>query len=109
MIDAGGEDAMSARDSKAIKQRAKLAPSGRIFSHDEASRVFSAALYLGDVQQIVIDLGAVEDATTSAFAELVLLRRRLLRKGRDLCLTNLRARAAGLFEVNRLHDVLPCV
>ena len=32
----------------------------------------------------------------------------LLRHGRDLRLTGLRDRAAGLYEINRLADVLPC-
>jgi anti-anti-sigma regulatory factor len=98
---------MSARDSKAIKRQVKLVPHGSVFSHAEASRVFSQALRLRDAQQIVIDLCGAEDATTSAFAQLVLLRRRLLQKGRDLCLTNLHARAAGVFQVNRLQEILP--
>jgi anti-anti-sigma regulatory factor len=98
---------MSARDTKAIGRQVKLVPRGRVFSHAEASRLFSQALARGDAQQVVIDLRGAEDATTSAFAKLVLLRRLLLRRGRDLCLTNLHDRAAGLFEVNRLGDVLP--
>jgi len=100
---------MSARDTGAIQRQVKLEPRGRVFSHAEATRLFSQALTTcGDAQQVVIDLSGAEDATTSAFAKLVLLRRLLLRCGRDLCLTNLRDRAAGLFEVNRLGDVLPC-
>jgi anti-anti-sigma regulatory factor len=98
---------MSARDTISIKRQVKLVPLGRVFSHAEASRLFSQALTCGDAQQVVIDLCGAEDATTSAFAKLVLLRRLLLRCGRDLCLTNLRDRAAGLFQVNRLGDVLP--
>ena len=98
---------MSARDTSAICRQVKLAPSGRVFSHAEATRLFSQALSHREAQQVVIDLRGAEDATTSAFAKLVLLRRLLLRCGRDLCLTNLHDRAAGLFEVNRLGDVLP--
>jgi hypothetical protein len=37
------------------------------------------------------------------------LRRQLLELGRDLCLTGLKDRAAGLFQVNRLEAVLPTV
>jgi anti-anti-sigma regulatory factor len=69
-------------------------------------KVYHAALQQ-QTNRVLIDLSAVEDATTSAFAQLVALRRTLLRLGRDLCLTNLRDRAAGVFEVNRLAGVLP--
>lgn len=83
-----------------------LAPKGAQFSHAEACQLFVEAL-AEQAKRIVIDLARIEDATTSAFAQLVLLRRTLLRDGRDLCLTGLRDRAAGLFEVNRLKGVLP--
>jgi anti-anti-sigma regulatory factor len=84
----------------------KLMPRGRCFSHAEACRLSGQALQF-DGKRVVIDLAAVEEATTSAFAQLVLLRRSLLRIGRDLCLTGLRDRTAGLFQVNRLEAVLP--
>jgi anti-anti-sigma regulatory factor len=84
----------------------KLSPQGRCFSHAEACRLFSQALSQA-ARRIVIDLGRVEDATTSAFAQLVLLRRSLLRTGRDLCLTGLHDRPANIFQVNRLDGVLP--
>lgn len=84
----------------------KLVPEGRCFSHEEACRVVDEAL-MREAVRVVIDLGKVEDATTSAFAQLVVLRRRLLALGRDLCLTGLKDRAAGLFQVNRLEAVLP--
>jgi anti-anti-sigma regulatory factor len=84
----------------------KLAPRGSSFSHAEACRLFVQAQSQG-AKRIVIDLFQMEDATTSAFAQLVLLRRTLLRSGRDLCLTGLRDRAARMFEVNRLGGVLP--
>ena len=100
---------MSARTSSTIKRQVKLAPHGRVFCHRESARLFAHALTLRDAQEIVIDLGPAEDATTSAFAQMILLRRSLLQSGRDLCLTNLHSRAAGLFEVNRLQDILPRV
>lgn len=86
--------------------QSKLTPQGRVLSHTEACRLFVQALS-DRAKQIIIDLAKMEDATTSAFAQLVLLRRTLLRDGRDLCLTGLRDRTAGLFEVNRLAGVLP--
>lgn len=84
----------------------KLVPQGRCLSHAEACRLFVQALS-ERARQIVIDLARMEEATTSAFAQLVLLRRTLLRDGRDLRLTGMRDRTAGLFEVNRLGGVLP--
>jgi hypothetical protein len=61
------------------------------------------------VRRVVIDLHRAEEATTSAFARLVLLRRLLLRNGRDLQLLNLRHSARALYEINRLSLVLPSV
>jgi anti-anti-sigma regulatory factor len=84
----------------------KLVPEGRCLSHDAACRLVDQALSRA-AKRVVIDMTLVEDATTSAFAQLVLLRRALLAIGRDLCLTGLRDRAAGLFQVNRLETVLP--
>src|SRR4051812_15652632 len=84
----------------------KLTAPGRQFSHAEACRMVSQALEQV-ARRVVIDFTRVEEATTSAFAQLILLRRSLLRSGRDLCLTGLRDRTAGLFEVNRLGAVLP--
>ena len=86
----------------------KLVPEGRCLSHAAVCRLVDQAMTRG-ARQVVIDLDRVDEATTSAFAQLVLLRRTLLALGRDLCLTNLRDRAAGLFEVNRLNAVLPTV
>jgi anti-anti-sigma regulatory factor len=83
-----------------------IAPAARHFSHAVALRVAGQAMN-EQARRVVIDLASAEDATTSAFAQLVLLRRALLSLGRDLCLTGLRDRAAGIFEVNRLAGVLP--
>ena len=81
---------------------------GGRFSHSEACRIADLVLGQGRARTVIIDLKHVADATTSAFARLVLLRRLLLRTGRDLRLTNLRDRAASLYQVNRLGTVLPC-
>ena len=92
---------ISARTADAL-----LAPQGHCFSHAEACRLFVRAL-AAQAQRIVIDLARIDDATTSAFAQLVLLRRPLRKSGRDLCLTGLHDRAENLFTVNRLDGVLP--
>ena len=78
------------------------------FSHRDACRIADLVLGHGRAATVVIDLKNAVEATTSAFARLVLLRRLLLRTGRDLRLTNLRDRAASLYHVNRLAGVLPC-
>lgn len=56
---------------------------------------------------VVLDLNATEDASTAAFARLVILRRDLLKKGRDLRLSGLRDRAASIYRISRLNSVLP--
>ncbi len=78
------------------------------FSHSDACRIADLALVQGRATTVIIDLKNAADTTTSAFARLVLLRRLLLKTGRDLRLTNLRDRAASLYQVNRLGGVLPC-
>jgi hypothetical protein len=77
------------------------------FGHDDACRLVRWALSRRELKTVVVDLYQARDATTSAFAHLVLLRRELLRTGRDLRLANLRERAAKVYEVNRLAGVLP--
>jgi|SRR5436853_637632 ABC-type transporter Mla MlaB component len=78
-----------------------------VFSHDDACRLARLILEGHGAGRIVLDLGRADEATTSAFARLVLLQRLLRRLGRDLRLTNLRDQAAGLYEVHRLQGVLP--
>ena len=56
---------------------------------------------------IVIDLSRAIDASTAAFAHLVVLRSTLLKHAADLHLTGLRDRAQKIYEVNRLTEVLP--
>jgi ABC-type transporter Mla MlaB component len=86
-----------------------IVPESRHFSHVDAC-------YIGDLvanahgnsgATVVVDLRYADEATTSAFARLVLVRRALLKLGRDLRLHNLRSKVAGLYEVNRLSSVLP--
>ena len=77
------------------------------FSHADADHVSQMATCGSSSKRIVIDMSVVKETTTSAFARLVLLRRTLLRAGRDLRLTNLRDQAAGLYEIIRLKEILP--
>lgn len=84
-----------------------IVPEAKAFSHADAERVYHLATRSIRAKRIVIDLARAQEASTSAFARLVLLRRSLLRSGRDLRLANLRDAAAGLYEVIRLNEVLP--
>ncbi|MDB5174852.1 MAG: hypothetical protein JWN51_3625 [Phycisphaerales bacterium] len=89
-----------------IASHSAIVPPGRRFSHEEACLVSRMAFHSG-ARTVVIDMKYATDATTSAFARLVLLRRILRAAGRDLKLVNLRARAANLYEINKLDEVLP--
>jgi len=86
-----------------------LVPQVRQFTHDAAVQVRHQIMSQDNAKRIVLDMSQVADAETSAFAELILLRKSLLKSGRDLRLTGLSGRTAGVYEVNRLGDVLPMV
>src|SRR5439155_3072659 len=86
----------------------EITPRCERFNHDDACVVARTAAVGDDTQMVVIDLRFAREVTTAAFARLVLLRRRLRSQGRDLLLTNLGQRAAGLYHINRLATVLPC-
>lgn len=77
------------------------------FRHKHALKIYEQALHAETAQTVVIDLANATDATTSAFARLVLLRRALRRVGRDLILAGLHDRTEFLYEINRLDAVLP--
>jgi hypothetical protein len=81
--------------------------SAESFQHAHARRVERLAMKNWFAKTIVLDLSRARDATTAAFADLILLRRRLLHDGRDLRLSGLSDRAAKVYYVNRLAHVLP--
>jgi ABC-type transporter Mla MlaB component len=85
----------------------EIAPASDRFTHPEAYGIFQLVLDAPRWRSVTIDLSQAEEATTSAFARLVLLRRELLRRGCDLRLVGLRDRVQKLYKVNRLDDVLP--
>ena len=76
-------------------------------SHQAADELCLRALRQPLTHTVVFDLEMAEDATTAGFARLVLLRRDLLRDGRDLRLSGLTRRTANLWRINRLATVLP--
>jgi anti-anti-sigma regulatory factor len=86
-----------------------IVPQTHCFAHPDAFRIFADVLGHLAARTVVIDLSVADDATTSAFARLVLLRRELLRMGCDLRIKGLRDRAARLYQVSRLDSVLPLV
>jgi anti-anti-sigma regulatory factor len=77
------------------------------FSHQDADAVSRLAIAKGNAKRVVIDMAMAHIATTSAFARLVLLRRSLLKTGRDLRLVHLHDQVASLYEMFRLAEVLP--
>ncbi len=91
-----------------ISSQIAIVPSADSLSHGEACRIADFVLGQKAVRTIIIDLKNAAEVTTSAFARLVLLRRLLLKTGRDLRLANLRDRAMSLYQINRLGLVLPC-
>ena len=77
------------------------------FCHEEASAISRWALGRESAGTVVVDLSHATDATTAAFATLVVLRRQLLREGRDLRVSGLRERAQYVYAISRLTNVLP--
>lgn len=77
------------------------------FSHAEAHAIAKWVLKRERSRTVVVDLSHADDATTAAFATLVVLRRRLLRHGRDLRVSGLRDRAQWVYTISRLGGVLP--
>jgi anti-anti-sigma regulatory factor len=98
----------SARRHEMVPSKSLVLPAADRLTHDEACRLALCA-ERSSAQTIIIDLSRSQDASTAAFARLVLLRRELLQSGRDLRLAGLRSRAARLFEVHRLDSILPRV
>ena len=84
-----------------------IAADSASFSHQDADAVSRLAVANGNAKRVVIDMDMAHIATTSAFARLVLLRRSLLKTGRDLRLVHLHDQVASLYEMFRLAEVLP--
>lgn len=56
---------------------------------------------------VFVDMAAAAEATTAGLARLVVLRRRLRARGRDLRLLRLHGQAAYLHELYRMSGLLP--
>ena len=89
-----------------VASRTAIFAAAEHLTHQEACRL-AKLVKASDSATVVLDLSKVRDASMSAFARLVLLRRELLRLGRDLRIRGLQHQPAHLFEVHRLGGVLP--
>ena len=76
-------------------------------SHEAVEQLCTQILGAPAVRTVVLDLQRTEDADTAAFARLVVLRRDLLKDGRDLRLRGLKQRAKSLWTISKLASVLP--
>jgi anti-anti-sigma regulatory factor len=76
------------------------------FCHDAAQRLRHTVVN-GRCPAITIDFQRVERITTAALAELVLFRRKLLREGCELRVTNMSGQVADLYRLCRLDGALP--
>jgi len=80
---------------------------GSRFSYADACQM-AARVLAGLTSEITfLQLESVARTSTAALARLILLRRDLLKRGRDLRITGLRGRAKGLYELNRMARLLP--
>jgi hypothetical protein len=93
-------------DTQMVASKSTILRAGERLSHSEADRLAQTATDSG-AQIVILEMSQVLEATTPAFARLVLLRRELLQQGRDLRLVALRGQPARLLEIHRLGGVLP--
>ena len=87
----------------------------RMVRHGAERLSYDDAVHIaGDVRRrctervVLLDLASAADATTAAFARLIVLRRNLRKSGGDLHLVGLRGRARDIYEVHRMGRLLPC-
>jgi len=79
---------------------------GERFSEYEAGRLAQLARTCG-ARDVIVDMGRVLEATLPALARLVLMRRELTQRGRDMRLAAVRGQPARLMENHRLQAILP--
>ena len=89
-----------------VAENTTVVAGSETLTYSEACRIAQCARKRR-AHTVLIDLSRTQEAETSAFARLVLLRRDLLHDGRDLRLIGLHDRARRLYEINRLGEILP--
>ena len=78
------------------------------FSYRDAADIAEQVHRDASSDLVLVDLVHTTEATTAAFARLVVLRRALRRFGGDLHLVHLHGRARKVYEINRMNELLPC-
>ena len=78
-----------------------------VFSHEDAARIARQVIQHGNNPLVMIDLSRAAEATTAAFARLLLLRHELMNRGRDLQLVGLTGRVRSLYNVLHMAHLLP--
>lgn len=76
-------------------------------SYPDACALCERVRARGEADLVCLDLAETTDTTTAALAKLIVLRRDLLRTGRDLRIIGLAGRAQGVYEISRLDRILP--
>jgi len=76
-------------------------------SAQDAIRIAEQVRGFARARVVLIDLRRTTEATTAALARLILLRKRLLAKGRDLRIRGLCGRADALYRMTRMERLLP--
>jgi ABC-type transporter Mla MlaB component len=56
---------------------------------------------------VIVDLTNTSETSTAALAKLILVRRYLMRSGRDLCVSGLAGQPGAMYRVYRLTNLLP--
>ena len=79
---------------------------GGDFTYAEACRVARKVMSCETVP-VLLRLDSAASTSTAAMARLVLLRRNLLAQGRDIKLAGLAGRVKAVYEIARMHNLLP--
>ena len=82
---------------------------GARLSYADALRIARGVPRERPARVILIDLKQTTEATTAGLARLILLRRELIKAGRDLRIMGLRSRAEALYDICRMGKLLPRV
>lgn len=80
---------------------------GRYLSYGDSCALARRILARRSWQFVHIRLDHTLHTSTAALARLVLLRRELLKRGRELRIAGLQGKAKALYDINRLDNILP--
>ena len=56
---------------------------------------------------VIVDLTNTSETSTAALAKLILVRRYLMKSGRDLCISGLAGQPGAMYRIYRLTNLLP--